>query len=399
MCNKSSLRDIFHNYQRIEYKGKRYIVDYVDRNEVYITSNLKDFIKFKFDDKELNFINILEPLLNKCIEQEKLIDISYLDNDKYPHLSIGSENLISKIKPSDNYLKCSYSKDEWLSIEKNIKNDKFTPEVEDWIKSRMYKNFTIEDIAKLSYSFMYSSTNNRHEFLNEHNPTLWVLEKIKSSYWHTSLISDNWNQVVDSYKAIKNFRIDKKDFSIKLDTTTYHNEKGYSRFNNVYLDGIFSYVLYYKNKPVMNISFNITCDKKGNNVLQLTQLQCVNNKGNRWIYKFGHDYVEQIVNMFMIQFPKHKIQLRKAESLEIEIRDSYEHLVNRKKKNYIDYLNRKKRNLENDDSYLKNLNLAIERKTRFETQGVESIKNSLGYRFKSLRRVRCNNRYNTLITR
>jgi hypothetical protein len=42
--------------------------------------------------------------------------------------------------------------------------------------------------------------------------------------------------------SIKGFDLNKKDFTVKIDTTSWFNEKGYSRFSkSTYLDGIFFY--------------------------------------------------------------------------------------------------------------------------------------------------------------
>lgn len=391
-----NLREFFENEQIVEYKGKRLVVSYVSHDEIYLTGNLDDQGKpFKRGSKKLEQVIILEPLLNSLIEQSNLDDITHTIDDKSPIMDLDVESLIEKVKPKKKFFD-SYNKKRWEEIESKIRVKDYSDGlVDDWIKRRLYKNFTSNELAKIIYTSVYTQAD-RGKFLEEHNPTLWMIHKITSSYWRTSYTSNNWNQIVDSYNSIKNFDLNKKDFSIKLDTTSYFNEKGYSRFSRTFLDGVFSFVIHYKNKPVMNVSFSVSVDKKGNNLIQLSQFQCINNKGNRWIYKFGHDYVEQITKMFITQFPNHKIQLRKADNLESEIRTSYTKLLKREQEYYNDRVK-----FEDDESSieyaLKCVTEAQNMLSLFELNGVSSIHKTLGFKFKSLKRTRCNEKYNNLI--
>ena len=392
----SNLREFFENEQVVEYKGMRLAVSYVNHDEIYLTGNLDDRGKpFKRGSKKLEKVIILEPLLNSLIEQSNLDEITHTIDEKSPIMDLDVESLIEKVKPKRKFFD-SYAKKQWEDIESKIRVKDYSDGlVDDWIKRRLYKNFTSNELAKIIYTSAYTQAD-RGKFLEEHNPTLWMIHKIKSSYWRTSYTSDNWNQIVDSYNSIKNFDLNKKDFSIKLDTTSYFNEKGYSRFSRTFLDGVFSFVVHYKNKPVMDVSFSVSNDKKGNNLIQLSQFQCINNKGNRWIYKFGHDYVEQITKMFIEQFPNHKIQLRKADNLETEIRTSYTRLLEREEK----YYNDRVRCADDESSIeyaLKCMTEAQNMLSLFELNGVSSIHKTLGFKFKSLKRTRCSEKYNNLI--
>lgn len=369
----------FSRYQLVKYKGQRYIVDYIDYNELYLSGSSN--MKFMVGSKEFDSITTDEPLLTNDINLELLEPITKSDDDKLPIKSLNKEELIKSLTPKNG----NYSEG-LQKLFDNIKKSDFSSDFYNNIFNFLF-NLNTEQLAKIFYSSFFSISE-RGEFLEENNPSLWIIKKLKSSYWRNGFHSDNWNQLVDSYESMRTFSLNIEGFSIKLDTTTGYNEKGYSRFNRIFLDGIFSYTVYHKNKLILNISFSFTKNIKGDNVLQLRQIQCVNKKGNRWIYKIPN-YVEVILYKFVKHFTNHTVLLLKPEMLITELSNAYNNTVEKNKELY-----NNTKDLYNKNIYEK----SIINRNHYKNHGINSINNTLGIKLKNIKRVRCSiNGYNKLI--
>jgi hypothetical protein len=169
---------------------------------------------------------------------------------------------------------------------------------------RDYKKIDLEAISKIRLStiFMMDSS---VEDLFEKNLHFVLVKKIISSMWRWGHRRSNWNDVVSAYNGIRSFDFGKKDFSVRLDHSTWYNEKGYSEHTRIYLDGVFGYLIYYKNTHVMTIGFSILPGRK----LLLQQVQLANRHGNRWLFKLPHNYLEYVIGRMFAAFPKYSIYL------------------------------------------------------------------------------------------
>ncbi len=366
----------FRRYQLVKYKGKRYIVDHVDDVELYLhgSSNMK----FMVGSDEYDSITTDEPLLENDISLDSLVKITKSSSDKDPLIDSDKESLIKALSPKNGINSGDVKK-----LHDCIRDSNFNYDFYSNVFNYLY-NFSTEELGKLFYNASLSSMA-RDSFLQENNPTLWILHKIANSYWRNGMRSDNWNQVVDSYESLRTFDLGIKDFTVKLDTSSGYNDKGYSRFNRIYLDGMLSYAIYYKGKLVLNVSFCFTQNDKGVNVIQVRQIQCVNKKGNRWIYKMSN-YVETILYKFVQHFTNHKVLLLKPDILINQLNEGYQTaLINSKE------------SLESCDKtdnsgleyHKKRYESSVNNMSEFENHGIDSINKTLGYKFEKLKRVRC----------
>ncbi|MEY2664954.1 MAG: hypothetical protein RLZZ480_59 [Candidatus Parcubacteria bacterium] len=182
------------------------------------------------------------------------------------------------------------------------------------------RNFSFDEIFKMSYSSIISP----HESVDkviQTRPNYTVVRKIKSSMWRWGYGSDVWNEVVDAYEGLRSFSLDLgPDFDIRLDYTTGHNKRGYSRFTRTFLDGVFAFLIYYKRKHVMTIGFSFM---KGRRLL-LQQVQLKEQQGNRWLFRFPKRRLEFVLERLRVAFPVHELFVVDGESTITNIASSYE---------------------------------------------------------------------------
>lgn len=166
---------------------------------------------------------------------------------------------------------------------------------------QMFKNFSFDELCKIRYSTIFTMHETATD-LFERNYKYFVVEKIRSSMWRWGSGSDVWNEVVDAYNCIRNFHFsDNSDFEVTLDHSTYHNEKGYSRYSRTFLDGSFGYLVHYKKQHVMTIGFSVI---KGKGIL-VQQVQLVQRSKNRFLYKLPSNRLEYVIGLFKTAFPDH----------------------------------------------------------------------------------------------
>jgi hypothetical protein len=141
------------------------------------------------------------------------------------------------------------------------------------------------------------------------NPNFRVFGKITSSLWRHARTSD-WNTSALVFNHIRNFKIESlKDSQITLDWAIGINEKGYCAYNrNTFSDGPLVFLVHVKGQHVMNIGFTVLPKK----TIAINQIQMVNAKGNRFLFKFNR--VRDITLAFLTCFPGFKILLITGES-------------------------------------------------------------------------------------
>ena len=130
----------------------------------------------------------------------------------------------------------------------------------------------------------------------------------------------DWNALVEAYNNLREFDFGVKDFSVKIDFTTSYGERGYTQStidfpheDRIFIDGRFAFFVYYKDKFVMTVGFNITSKKQ----VLINQVQLRRKKGNRFIYKIPYkmDRLDWILCRFYYAFPDWDICLVDGESL------------------------------------------------------------------------------------
>lgn len=183
-----------------------------------------------------------------------------------------------------------------------------------------FANFTFDEICRIKHSraiCMHDSV----EKLFDKEPQYAIIGKIKGSMWRWGLNEGSWNEIVDAYNGIRNFSLgDFPGFEIRLDYTTGRNERGYSTFARLFLDGVFAYLLYYKGQHVLTIGFSITAGRK----ILIQQVQSAMRAKNRSLYKLPSNRLEFVLELFSRNFPNHELFVVDGKSLTAKIKSNYE---------------------------------------------------------------------------
>ena len=196
----------------------------------------------------------------------------------------------------------------------------------------MERAFSIEELTKIKWNSVIQSAVSE-EF--HYHPLYRILHKVENSLHHWSHGQKNYNQLVYWYNALKRFSFgDIPDIEVRLDYSTYYNSHGFSKHTRTYLDGPLSYIVYYKQKHVMTISF-----APSSYGLLITQVQMKNKKGNRWLYKLPCDHVEYVVQCMAEAFNDTPIYFADGKTLADKVEAAYpkaeKHLFTKEKRNHI----------------------------------------------------------------
>jgi len=168
--------------------------------------------------------------------------------------------------------------------------------------SAFRKRFTFDQLCKIRYGTIFTMDRTVEEAF-EDEPEYALMRKIQNSMWRWGSGSGVWNEVVDAYDAIRSFNIPVDDFEVRLDFTTYHNERGYSRESRTYLDGVFGFLVHYKGEHVMTLGFSIMDARR----VLIQQIQLVKRKGNRFLFRLPANRVEFFLQCFAKSFPNHTL--------------------------------------------------------------------------------------------
>lgn len=164
----------------------------------------------------------------------------------------------------------------------------------------------------------------RHGEIVEKGPMPEFLEfiyKLRNSMHHYGEYQQrSWNDLVSAYYAIPEFDFG-PEFDVRFDHSRYFNWWGrayhigeqirkmempwdeksiYWDNNELYIDGVFAYLIYYKGKHVLTLGFSL-----GGKKVLLSQVQLRNQRGNRWLYKLPLDYFDYAVTRFSDHFRHH----------------------------------------------------------------------------------------------
>lgn len=171
--------------------------------------------------------------------------------------------------------------------------------------------FTFEELCKLHNSTnMMLRPGVRDLFDREIHYDLF--RKIGSSMWRWGSGTGDWNEMVDAYEGIRNFKfIDSPDFEIRLDHAVGHNECGHTKYARVFIDGALAFLVYYKGKHVMTIGFSIMAKHR----ILIQQVQSAQRSGNRYLFKLPANRMEFVINLFRKNFPDYEIFVVDGKSL------------------------------------------------------------------------------------
>ncbi len=164
-----------------------------------------------------------------------------------------------------------------------------------------WNSCAVEERVKIYCSSVFMLEQSYYD-LFEQDPTYAIFRKIKSSLWRYGYVSldTEWNTLVDAYNGIRNFSFGIPDFEVTLNYTRGHSAYSHSEFDHdLYLDGVFGFVVHYVGEPVMTIGFSFA---EGRRIL-IAQVQMKKPKGNRFLYKLPMDRVAFVVMLMKKYFP------------------------------------------------------------------------------------------------
>lgn len=190
--------------------------------------------------------------------------------------------------------------------------------------SVLLKAFTFDQVCKIRYSGCTTMASSVDELFRD-VPEYAIVRKIDNCMWRWGCGSGVWNEVVDAYNGIRNFKIPLEDFDVRLDFTTGSNERGYALESRTYLDGVFGFLVYYKGEHVMTLGFSIADRRR----VLVQQVQLVRRKGNRFLFRMPENRIEFFLNCFAAAFPRHKLCMADGSDIcQVNI-DSYQHGLDR----------------------------------------------------------------------
>ena len=176
-----------------------------------------------------------------------------------------------------------------------------------------YDTCTLEELAKIKASTIIMLPD-REQKLFEDNLEYAIVRKIMSSMWRWGGgdTRREWNALVHAYEGIRNFSFGLPDFAVTLNYTTWYHPRGWSAFDrDLYLDGVFGFMIHYRGVHVMTISFSFARGGK----LLINQVQLRKPKGNRFLYKLPMDRVSYAVMLMKQHFPTFQTYLVDGDSL------------------------------------------------------------------------------------
>lgn len=191
----------------------------------------------------------------------------------------------------------------------------------------MFTGFSFDELCKLYHSsfFMMSSS---VDDLFERDAQYEIVRKIKNSIWRWSSCSSMWNEIVDGYNNIRNFVfIENQDFDIRFDYTVGCNQRGYSKYSRIFLDGVFGLLVYHKGVHVLTIGFSIGSNRQ----LYLQQVQLARRSGNRWLYKLPKKRLEFVIDRLRECFVGYTIHVIDGNKLVDISLDAYRYALQQRK--------------------------------------------------------------------
>lgn len=207
----------------------------------------------------------------------------------------------------------------------------------DELPLRAFNGFSFDELCKLRHSSIHSMSIEVENLFDTSENHL-VVNKITSSMWRWGVRWGLWNDVVDAYDCIRHFSfLDNPDFEIRLDHTTYYLPRGCAKYSDIYIDGVFAILVYYKKEHALTIGFSIITGRR----LLIQQVQLAKHTGNRWLYHFPNNRLEFVIGLFRSNFPGYQIAVIDGAALVNKILSGYQQGLDRAQehcKNYREVL-------------------------------------------------------------
>jgi hypothetical protein len=258
---------------------------------------------------------------------------------KYPALAIRSfqRRFCAALKhqePEDQEPVIQAFKKAWRSVRGNDDVDYYGVDsvVERMQPSRMVEQFSVTDLCRIRHSALY--TKNDEFVLAMHSEVApLIVERIRLSGWHNSTSTFSWDEMAQIYNQLRTFSMGLPGFSVSFDHTTGCNPKGYSSYfydpdnaerPRIYIDGELAFLINFKGKPVMVVSFNVS--KPSRNAapaIYIRQVQLLAKTGNRWLFKLPCPYMEHVIIRMREAFHKNDLYLIRGDILGEEIIQNY----------------------------------------------------------------------------
>lgn len=182
--------------------------------------------------------------------------------------------------------------------------------------------FSFEDIAKIYFSSLIQMERSVFEMF-EKRAEYDLVRKLRNSMWRWGAGGKNgrdWNTMVRAYHSIRQFDFGVHGFTTRLDYTAWFHPRGYTKCSRTYIDGVFGFLIYHNDVYVMTIGFSVASGDR----LLVTQVQLVNEKGNRFLYKLQcGNYVDHVLIQLALAFRNFKIFLIDGTSLGSDLLQHY----------------------------------------------------------------------------
>lgn len=189
------------------------------------------------------------------------------------------------------------------------------------------RRLSFDELCKAKFSTIYMMERTVDEQFRV-DPQHAVVNKIENSMWRWGFWKAEWNEIVDAYDGVRDFSLDLEDFTITIDYTTGFNERGYSQFTRTFLDGVFAFLVHYKDEHVMTIGFSFADSRK----ILIQQVQLVKRRGNRFLFKFPKNRLEYVIDRFFVAFPAFRLYVADGEQIAKTSLRSYQQGLTREEK-------------------------------------------------------------------
>jgi len=181
-----------------------------------------------------------------------------------------------------------------------------------------FRPFSKEDQIRLkfaSFITLHPTFSSKLDEIREYE----VIDKVLNSQWRYGFGQD-WNTGVNAYNGLRRFSFG-EGFEVRIDMTSGYNESGFSRFQRVFLDGVFGFLIYYKDKHVLTLGFSFA----DRNRVLIQQVQLKNKKGNRFLYKLPCNVLDYAIERMQVAFEGMNLYLCQADDQISKIKNSYQH--------------------------------------------------------------------------
>mgnify|MGYP003393907094 CR=1 FL=1 len=152
----------------------------------------------------------------------------------------------------------------------------------------------------------------------------FLLWKIHNSHWRYGM-TESYDLTLRHLRGLQSLCVDLPGFDLRLTWSTFFNPTGTSahirgveKHENLYLDGPFGLLVYYKGQHVMTIGFALS----SYGVL-VSQVQLRAKTGNRFLFKLPEDYLEWALRIVARAFPEDQLWLPTGASVTQAVRKSY----------------------------------------------------------------------------